>query len=70
MLDLIRVNLRVILIIVFVVVALGVMNTLLMAVMERTREFGLQLALGTQPTQIVRTVLRARSSLLAKATDR
>lgn len=57
MLDLIRVNLRVILIIVFVVVALGVMNTLLMAVLERTREFGLQLALGTQPTQIVRTVL-------------
>lgn len=57
MLDLIRVNLRVILIIVFAVVALGVMNTLLMAVMERRREFGLQLALGTQPAQIVRTVL-------------
>ncbi|HLF23549.1 MAG TPA: ABC transporter permease, partial [Burkholderiales bacterium] len=57
MLDLIRVNLRVILIVVFAVVALGVMNTLLMAVLERTREFGLQLALGTQPTQIVRTVL-------------
>lgn len=56
-LDLIRVNLRVILLIVFVVVALGVMNTLLMAVLERRREFGLQLALGTQPTQIVRTVL-------------
>lgn len=55
-LDLIRVNLRVILLIVFVVVALGVMNTLLMAVLERRREFGLQLALGTQPTQIVRTV--------------
>jgi putative ABC transport system permease protein len=57
MLDLIRVNLRVILIVVFAVVALGVMNTLLMAVLERTREFGLQLALGTQPAQIVRTVL-------------
>lgn len=57
MLDFIRINLRVILIIVFAVVALGVMNTLLMAVLERRREFGLQLALGTQPSQIVRTVL-------------
>lgn len=57
MLDLIRVNLRVILIVVFLVVLLGVTNTLLMAVLERTREFGLQLALGTRPAQIVRTVL-------------
>lgn len=57
MLGFIGVNLRVILIIVFAVVALGIMNTLLMAVLERRREFGLQLALGTQPTQIVRTVL-------------
>lgn len=41
----------------FVIVALGVTNTLLMAVMERRREFGMQLALGTEPEQIVRTVL-------------
>lgn len=57
MLDLLRANLYVILAVVFAVVALGVANTMLMSVLERTREFGLQLALGTQPAQVVRTVL-------------
>jgi len=57
MLDLLQVNLCFILGVVFLIVALGVMNILLMAVLERMREFGLQLALGTRPAQILRTVL-------------
>lgn len=57
MLDVLRVNLKVVLLVVFVIVALGVTNTLLMSVLERRREFGMQLALGTEPGQIVRTVL-------------
>lgn len=57
LLDLIRIELRIILSVVFAIVALGVANTLLMAVLERTKEFGMQLSLGTRPAQIVRTVL-------------
>jgi len=57
MLEVLRVNLVVVLTVVFAIVALSVTNTLLMAVLERRREFGMQLALGTEPRQIVRTVL-------------
>jgi len=57
MLSVVRVNLYVVLAVVFVIVALSVLNTLLMAVFERRREFGVQLALGTEPPQIVRTIL-------------
>lgn len=42
-----------ILLIVLIVVASGVLNTVLMGVLERTREFGIMLALGTKPDQIV-----------------
>lgn len=48
---------RLIIGIVFSVVAIGVMNTLLMSVMERMREFGIMLALGTKPGEIVRMVV-------------
>ncbi|MCZ6603217.1 MAG: FtsX-like permease family protein [Planctomycetota bacterium] len=41
----------------FIVVALGVMNTMLMSVFERTREFGIMSALGTTPSQIVLLVI-------------
>ena len=47
----------IIIFIVIVVVAVGVANTILMAVMERTREFGVMLALGTSQRQIIQVVL-------------
>lgn len=48
-----RTFLNIILVIVLLVVAGGIMNTILMGVMERTREFGIMLALGTRRRQIL-----------------
>lgn len=42
---------------VFIAAAAGVANTMLMATFERTREFGMLLALGTRPARIVRLIL-------------
>lgn len=42
---------------VYLLVGLGVLNTMLMSVLERTREFGVLLSLGTRPRQIVNIVL-------------
>lgn len=39
------------------VIAAGIMNTLLMSVMERRREFGIMMALGMMPGQVVWLVL-------------
>ncbi|MCO5142965.1 MAG: ABC transporter permease [Oligoflexia bacterium] len=35
-----------------IVITLGIVNTLLMSVFERTREFGVMISLGTTPTQV------------------
>ncbi|MFT4978155.1 MAG: putative ABC transport system permease protein [Myxococcota bacterium] len=44
--------------VVFGVAALGVLNTMLMSVFERTRELGLMQALGLQPRHVMGLVLR------------
>ena len=39
------------------VIAAGIMNTMLMSVLERSREFGIMMAVGMSPGQVVRLVL-------------
>ncbi|WP_250657161.1 FtsX-like permease family protein [Alkalimarinus coralli] len=56
MVDLTQIDFYLILV-VFIVVAMGVMNTMLMSVLERTREFGVMMALGTEGHQVIRLVL-------------
>lgn len=52
------------LIVVVVVVAIGVLNTVLMNVLERRREYGLLKSLGTKPKDIVKLVV-CETTLLA-----
>jgi ABC-type lipoprotein release transport system permease subunit len=49
--------------ILFLAVAFGILNTMLMTNFERTKEFGLMMALGTRPRRIVALVL-TESALL------
>ncbi|HLP62225.1 MAG TPA: FtsX-like permease family protein [Candidatus Deferrimicrobium sp.] len=51
------------LIIIIFVVAVGVLNTVLMSVLERRREYGVLKAVGTKATQIVKMVLSEMSIL-------
>ncbi len=54
----------IILTIAFGVTALGSMNAILMSVMERKREIGTLVALGTSPSQIVRLVVYESSTVV------
>ena len=49
---------------ILIVVIFGIMNTILMAVMERYREFGVMMALGTKPKKIVSLIL-SESAMIA-----
>ncbi len=55
--------LTVVLVIVFAIVALGILNTQLMSLFERVREFGVLMAMGARPSWIVR-LLVVESALL------
>ena len=47
----------------FVLAVIGVMNTMLMAVFERTRELGMLMALGMRPVQIIALILAEATGL-------
>jgi ABC-type antimicrobial peptide transport system permease subunit len=51
-------------IIAFVAMGFGIANTVLMAVYERMREFGLLMALGMRPLQIIQMILLETAMLL------
>lgn len=67
MLGLVRAIRTVVVAVFFIVVALAVMNTVYMAVAERTREFGVMMALGTPPGAIVRMVVYETMALMLLA---
>ncbi|MBI3552492.1 MAG: ABC transporter permease [Elusimicrobia bacterium] len=49
--------LDIVLTVVFAIVALGVLNTLLMSLFERVREFGVLMAIGARPSWVMKLVL-------------
>ncbi len=53
----------IIVLILFVVISVGILNTVMMSVFERVREFGVMMALGTKPRQVVRLVMQESMAL-------
>ena len=47
----------IIVLILFVVISIGILNTIMMSIFERVREFGVMMALGMKPRQVVRLVV-------------
>ncbi|MBW2137535.1 MAG: ABC transporter permease [Deltaproteobacteria bacterium] len=50
-------------ILLIIVVAFSILNTFLMAILERTREFGVLLAIGTKPGRLTRVLLMESATL-------
>ena len=53
------------LLVIMVIVAIGVLNTVLMTILERTREFGVLRALGTRPSEVFKLVVLETACLAA-----
>jgi putative ABC transport system permease protein len=49
----------------FMLAAMGIINTMLMAIIERTRELGMLMALGMRPVQVVGLIVAEAASLAA-----
>jgi ABC-type antimicrobial peptide transport system permease subunit len=50
-------------IILIVVVAFSILNTFLMAILERTREFGVLMAIGTKPNRLTKLLLMESATM-------
>jgi ABC-type lipoprotein release transport system permease subunit len=47
----------------FLLVAMGIVNTMLMAIIERTRELGMLMAVGMRPVQVIGLIVAEAASL-------